>query len=208
MSKVYYHLTKWEIDSICVGKKYNTPEELSCYWQSQLDGSDTRSFDPLACFFQEPLDNIEPEAIKVIKAVLEGLGMLEGLRSLSLELKYSSQLLKEYIFEDIRASEFSQLPSRKRCMFLVEAEEAEDCLRKMGFEGSSLCGYSLIKVEPIKGDSITHRTDAKLLDINLARQPDIADRARKYWQGTSDPIELSEVLLEGSFIIRKIIKTY
>ena len=196
MSKVYYHLTKWEIDSICVGKKYNTPEELSCYWQSQLDGSDTRSFDPLACFPQELLDNIRPKEVE------------EFLRSLSLELKYSSQLLKEYIFEDIRASEFPQLPSRKRCMFLVEAEEAEDCLRKMGFEGSSLCGYSLIKVEPIKGDSITHRTDAKLLDINLARQPDIADRARKYWNGTSDPIELSEVLLEGSFIIRKIIKTY
>lgn len=199
MSKMYYHLTNWKIDSICIGKQYNTPKELSHYWQSQLDGSDTRSFDPLACFPQELLDNIRPKEVE------------EFLRFLSLELKYSSQLLKEYIFEDIRASEFPQLPSRKRCMFLFEAEqtkEAEGYLRKMNSERSILCGRSLIKVEPIKGDSITHRTDAKLLDINLARQPDIADRARKYWQGTSDPIELSEVLLEGSFIIRKIIKTY
>lgn len=199
MSKMYYHLTNWKIDSICVGKKYNTPEELSCYWQSQLNGSDTRSFDPLACFPQELLDNIRPKEVE------------ETLRFLSLELKYSSQLLKEYIFEDIRASEFPRLPSRKRCMFLIDAEQAEgaeDCLRKMNFEGSIPCGRSLIKVEPIKGESITHRTDAKLLDINLARQSDIADRARKYWSGTSDPIELSEVLLEGSYIIRKIIKTY
>lgn len=36
----------------------------------------------------------------------------------------------------------------------------------------------------------------------------IVAAARKYWHGTSDPIELSEVLLEGEFIIREIIKTY
>ena len=97
-------------------------------------------------------------------------------------------------------------------MFLLEVEqdgEAEAYLRKMGYdEDSKLSGCSLIKLEPIKGNSVTHRTDMKLLNIKLSKQPEIAAAARKYWHGTSEPIELSEVLLEGEFIIREIIKTY
>ncbi len=184
MSKTYYHLTSRPMDSIYVGKQDKTDWELSYYWQSILD--DSYLIDDCKDFPQE-------------------------ISSIFLYMKYCSQLLKEYIFEDVRASEFSQVPSRKRCMFLFEIEqdeEAEAYLRKMGCDDSKLSGRSLIKLEPIKGNSVTHRTDMKLLNINLSKQPEIVTAARKYWHGTSDPIELSEVLLEGEFIIRKIIKTY
>ena len=142
--------------------------------------------------------------------VLNGLhdADLEEIRRFLLHAKYSSELLKEYIFEEIRASEFPQVPSRMRCLFLFEAEhdkDAEVYLQKMGY---SLTERSLIKVEPVNGKSATHRTDAKLLDVNLSKQPEVAAAARKYWQGTSDPVELPEVLLEGSFVISEIVRNF
>lgn len=121
---------------------------------------------------------------------------------------YSSELLKEYIFEEIRTGEFPQVPSRMRCLFLFEAEQAEDAEGYMQEMGIELMGKSLIKVEPVESECVTHRTDAKLLDVNLSKQPEIAAAARKYWQGTTDSVELPEVLLEGSFVIREIVRKF
>ena len=196
MSKTYYHFTTWQIGSELVGQQCKTDWEVSNYWQGRLDGSFLVDDDPFKIMPREMLN------------VLKALQLEEALRPLLLHLQYSSQLLKEYIFEEVRASEFPQVPSRKRCMFLFEAEQDEDAeayLQKMGFE---LKGKSLIKVEPIEDNSVTHRTDAKLLDVNLSKQPEIATAARKYWHGTNQPAELPEVLLEGLFIIREVIKSY
>ena len=124
--------------------------------------------------------------------------------------KHSAELHKEHIFEEIRASEFPNIPSRKRCMFLLDTdqeEEAEADLRKMGYEDSHLSGKLLIKVEPIEGSSVILQTDAALLDVNNCNDPEIAEAARRYWRGTSQPVK-PEVLFEGQYIIREVVKSY
>ncbi|MDE2888529.1 MAG: DUF2441 domain-containing protein [Gemmatimonadota bacterium] len=198
MSKVYYHFTTWQMNSMGVGQQFEANWEVSNYWKCKLDGSFLNDFEPFTGFTKGMLN------------VLNGLheADLEEIRTFLLHAKYSAELLKEYIFEEIRASEFPQIPSRMRCLFLFEAEhdkDAEVYLQKMGYP---LTGRSLIKVEPVDGKSATHRTDAKLLDVNLSRQPEVAAAARKYWKGTSDPVALPEVLLEGSFVISEIVRNF
>lgn len=193
MSKTYYHLTPWQIGPELVDQQCETNWEVSHYWQQKLDGS---------FLVDHERQN---------RDILNGQQILEEVIIHQLvHAKYSAELLKEYIFEELRASEFSHRPSRKRCMFLLNADQDEDAeaeLQKMGFEGSELSGKSLIKVEPIRDNSVIHQTDAKLLDVNQGKYHEIAANARKYWRGASQPVN-PEVLFEGQFIIRKVIKSY
>lgn len=197
MSQVYFHFTTWQMNSNLVGQHCQTSWNVSNYWRSKLDGSFLIDFEPFKGFPARILD------------VLNGL-QEEGdeIRMLLSHEMYSSELLKEYIFEEIRACEFPQVPSRKRCMFLFEAEQDQDAVIYSQKMGIKLTGKSLIKVEPVDSECVTHRTDAKLLDVNLSKQPEIAAAARKYWHGTTDSVELPEVLLEGSFVIRDIVRNF
>lgn len=197
MSKVYFHFTTWQMRSKLVGQYCQTSWNASNYWRCKLDGSFLIDFDPFR--------GLPERVLNVLNDVQE---TGDEIRKLLSHGKYSSELLKEYIFEEIRADEFPQVPSRGRCMFLFEAEQDQDAeiyLQKMGY---SLTGRTLIKVEPVDGKCVTHRTDAKLLDVNLGKQPEIAAAARRYWRGTTDPVELPEVLLEGSFVIREVVRNF
>ena len=192
MSKTYYHLTSWQIGPELFDQQCGTNWEVSHYWQYKLGDSS--------------LVNYERE----FREIPEGQQVSEEIMCLLVHGKYSAELLKEYIFEELRASEFSHLPSRKRCMFLLNAGQVEDAdaeLQKMGFKGSALSGKSLIRVEPIGDNPVTHQTDWKLLNVNQGKFQEIAANAWKYWQGTSQPVK-SEVLFEGQFIIREVIKRY
>ena len=214
MSKMYYHVTNWPIDSFCVGQEYSTPIDSSLYWRSRLDGAHVEKQDILSDILGIPREALDKASDELNQMNINGVNLkdlLFSFRSLSSNLAYSSQLLKEYIFEDIRASEFPNLPSRKRCMFLFDGkqdkEEAKVLSAKM-FGASYLSGRSLINIEVVNGKSIIHRTDATLLDVNVRKQPEIVEAARKYWTGTNESIERHEVILEGSYIICEIIETY
>ena len=192
MSKTYYHLTSWQIGPKLIDQQYETHWKVSNYWQQKLDGSS------LVDYERQLRESLEKQQVseEIMRLIVHG--------------KYSAELLKEYIFEELRASEFSHLPSRKRCMFLLNADQVEDAevaLQKMCFRDSVLSGRSLIKVELIRDNSVTHQADAKLLDLNQGNYQEIAANARKYWQGTSQPV-MPEVLFEGQFIIREVIKRY
>ena len=198
MSKEYYHFTTWQMNSKLIGQQCQTNWEVSNYWQCKLDGSFLNDF--------EPFKGLPERMLNVLNGLHEE--EREEIGRFLLHAKYSSELLKEYIFEEIRACEFPQVSSRMRCLFLFEAEQDEDAevyLQNMGFE---LRGKFLIKVEPVDGKSVTHRNDARLLDVNIGKQPEIAAVARKYWQGTTLSVEPPEVLLEGSFVIREIVQNF
>ena len=192
MSKTYYHLTSWQIGPELVNQQYETYWKVSNYWKCKLDGS-------YLVYYE-----------KDIRDILNGQQVSEEKIRQLVHAKHSAELRKERIFEEIRKSAFSHLPSRKRCMFLLNADQDEDAeaeLQMMGFEDSTLSGKSLIKVELIGDNSVTHQTDAKLLDINQGNYQEIAANARKYWQGANQPV-IPEVLFEGQFIIREVINSY
>ena len=65
--------------------------------------------------------------------------------SSSPELEHKNQLNKECIFESIRLSEFPNRPSRRRCLFMIDVEEAIHHLEYIGFKGTyhqKLLSYS------------------------------------------------------------------
>jgi hypothetical protein len=105
--------------------------------------------------------------------------------------KYTSEVLKEYVFDEVRAVEFPRLPSRRRCMFLLdEVHDPEAYAAAIGFADHA----HLYRVEVISGR--LHRGDLAELRCNMQLQGEIAEHARRYWRGV--PVGLSaEVLFEG-----------
>ena len=119
------------------------------------------------------------------------------------------QFRKEYIVEEIRKSEFPDLPSRKRSLFMIDTqwkENAELFLRGMGFRDSNLYGRTLTIVEPLQGNS--HFADMEKLNVEDLDCSVIEDAAREYWNGMESHIPMYEILFEGSYIIRDIVKIY
>ena len=125
------------------------------------------------------------------------------------ENNYVYQFRKEYIVEEIRKSEFPDLPSRKRSIFMIDTqweEYAELFLRGMGFRDSNLNGRTLTIVEPLQGN--LHRADMEKLNVEDLDYSEIEDAARKYWNGMESYVPMYEILFEGPYIIREIVRTY
>lgn len=111
----FRHLTNWQRESFSLNKEYNTDWSESNYWSQKQNNED----------ILRENSNQSIEILKGIEGILKIMGadldisiLFEGLQ----KVKYYSELLKEYIFEDIRLKEFSQVPSRKNCMFLIPNE--------------------------------------------------------------------------------------
>ena len=104
----YNHITNWDIKSINLQETYSTNWTESNYWQHKQIATNELS---------QVVGNFKGSLEEVSKI----LGKSFDLSTFSNELeksKYYAELLKEYVFEDIRANEFPDRPSRKKCMFL------------------------------------------------------------------------------------------
>jgi len=118
------------------------------------------------------------------------------------QCKHAGELLKEYIFEEVRRNEYAGAPSRKRAIFLFESShDPSEYLSRMGFSAEN---RTLLEVEPTEKSSILH-VQRDLLDCTLKSHEEIVDHARRYWAGTHERGLDSEVLLEGEFIITKLL---
>ena len=123
------------------------------------------------------------------------LRFVDGLDRVVQELKYRSELLKEYIFELERLKVCPGCPSRFNAMFLIPVDV--DIERFAGVFG--MRGYKVVEVEVVDVFGI-HRTDPSWLDCNLAEVEVIEAFARSYWRGDKRS-ELAEVLFRGRFRI-------
>lgn len=107
----------------------------------------------------------------------------------------------EGIYEDVRLAEFPDAPSRRRCMFLFNADPAAFAA-KYGFAG---LGRTLIEVEPVAGSSKVLVTSMDLLDLGPGDEGQVRGAARSYWRGGSaDPFS-TEVLVEGEYVVTRVI---
>lgn len=105
-------------------------------------------------------------------------------------LKYNCELLKEYVFEDVRRAAFPELPSRRRCMYLLDSSHDP-----AAFASSiGLDGAAVYVVEVVSG--CLHRAELAALDCNLRPHSEIEAHARRYWTH-AEPGDGTEVLFEG-----------
>ena len=129
--------------------------------------------------------------------------------SSSSDPKHEDQLNKECIFEYIRLYEFSKLPSRKRCLFLIDVKEEAEAVNSLERIGLELEGRTLTKIETIEG--IHHRVDTNLLNIHRDSNyiySDIMNSVRKYWKGEEISQKSHEILFEGTYRICEIVDFY
>jgi len=114
----------------------------------------------------------------------------EAFNVLTGRLRYAAELLKEYVFEDVRRVHFSERPSRRSCMYLFDtAEDPEAYARAMNLEGSVL-----YQVEVISGQ--LHRGPIAALNCNARTHDEMVEYAHRYWAHTESNVG-TEVLFEG-----------
>lgn len=97
---LFNHITTWQKDHISFENQYDAIWAESNYWRNKQSSTSQ---------IKESSDQL----FQAIQKILETLGQSLDLSPLSGEIqksKYYSELLKEYIFEDVRTNEFPEKP--------------------------------------------------------------------------------------------------
>jgi hypothetical protein len=177
----FLHITNWNLSQLKIGNVYQTPKDHSYYWEGKINGQ----------------RYVTPQNLPTIK--FGDFNLLE-------DYKFRAELLKEHIFEDIRLNEYSDLPSRKRCMFLLDPQE--DAISFCTQYGFNKPPYYVIEIEKVDGKDKTHRCQISLLDCDTRPYSEIVENARKYWSGTDKIKSDMEILFEGGFIVTKVLHRF
>ena len=172
-----------------VNNFYSTPQDCSHYWRQKLE-------------LQWVKEALRPLIRNVPNILIDGVNLEALLNEGSSYLKYYSELLKEYIFEEERAINFPDRPTRKKCMFLFDIGISPDeYAKKINFP---LGKYRLLEIETLDEGSKLFRAKTSLLNCNLMQYSGMKLKAQEYWKGT-DEINLdTEILFEGNYKIVKI----
>ena len=211
--ETYFHLTSWAPGGIRVEGVYPTPIEESPYWTRQHDG-------------QQQFDAMLPE-IAGIRDVLALFGLSPEAVA---RAKGQAQTAKENLYERVRAAEFSDAPSRRRCMFVCESEaKLREYIARYKFPTAGRTVFELQMVtwtdEPTEtqladmqlsrenfqrlNELCRIRVNPRFLDSNDENDAEQTTLARRYWSSdNTEPEQLTEVLFEGFFVVKRIVETW
>lgn len=102
-------------------------------------------------------------------------------------------MLRELVFENVRAKEFPTLPSRTNCIWLLDSETAiEYWLHRIPHHGEK----RVLEIEIL--DGVLHKAYEEHLTNNLENISELEARAHKYWSGKGSG--QSETLFQGRFV--------
>lgn len=211
--ETYFHLSAWAPGTIRVEGVYPTPIEASRYWTAQHDA-------------QQQLDTMLPEMVKLHEALaLLGLSPEAAARA-----KGQAQAAKEDLYETVRAAEFRDAPSRRRCMFVCESEEQlREYIARYKFPTAGRTVFELQMVTWTVKPTETQLADMQLSQasfqcLNELRRVRVNPRfldsngentakrtmlAQRYWSSdNTEPEQLTEVLFEGLFVVKRIVETW
>ena len=163
-------------------KKYpisQVVKEILSYYKNQEEGKNPK-IDP----------SLYEDLVSILKLVDNG-------------ISYTTELLRELVFEHIRQKRFPNYPSRHNCLFAIPNDK--DSLeywkkRYMGeFEGIIVNIYLLSLTGKI------HRANTKYLNNDIVDLREYENNAINYWSGNDIGISpLDEILFEGEILIEKI----
>ena len=191
----FKHITNWTEENISFEKTYETNWAISNYWQNKT----TNETELLTATSVSSL-------IDGLQSVISMLGQSFDFSQFTNELqksKYYAELLKEYVFEEVRQTEFPNKPSRKKCMFLAPTEvDIFDYAKNLNYDTNT---KTLMEIEIIQNDNL-HFADLILLNCNGLPHKEKVNAARQYWQGTTNRDNNTEVLYTGQFKIKSLIQ--
>lgn len=191
----YLHCTNWAKENINLDQIYETFWIISDYWKHKIAPD------------LEFLQNIEPKEItelfKKLKVICRDDLQVDQLHNCLTYLVARMELLKEYIFEDIRTKEFPDLPSRRNCMFLIGTDEIlKDYLSHYKL---NILERNIVKIEIIEQEKKIVKVNPKFLNCNLMKVQDMEEQARNYWMQKDTDEPYCEYLFRGKFRIVEII---
>ena len=177
------HYTSWKVDGAALPMKCSTHWVESNYWKQKL------------------IQEYEFQNSDVLEELCRTLPQLRQILSSLMDLvshgKYASELLKELVFENVRQEKFPSLPSRKRCIYLLELENHTAAIQRFGFSTER---PTAVRVEVENAGDLFH-ADASLLNCNLLKYKQLTEQAERYWSGERSSKPLLEYLYVGEFTI-------
>src|SRR5258705_5230169 len=109
-------------------------------------------------------------------------------------------LARELLWENVRLAEFQDVPSRQRCIWLVEAlEDVKRWIAQLRFKPD------LYRVVRVRAHGRALRVDGNNLAGDSEPLPIWFEKARAYWSGRDSPHPIPEVLFEGRIEVDEII---
>jgi hypothetical protein len=135
---------------------------------------------------------IQVPGVKFIASVSRGEINPEDLAGTALDLtKHLVAYLRELIWEDVRKREFSHLPSRQRCIWLILNQAGvRYWLRRMDVGDN----FQVLRIQ-VQG-SIHKASESYLLGDSEPMEESI-EKARQYWRGVIEDAETEEIIFEG-----------
>ncbi|GAB4557372.1 MAG: hypothetical protein Tsb0020_01450 [Haliangiales bacterium] len=179
----FAHYTSWELDDSAYPLKCETNWEESNYWKQKLIQEHDLPTDVLVAQISATCPQLRDVLASALSLVNHG--------------KYASELLKEFIFEDVRQKQFSTLPSRRQCIFLLEIENHGSAIHRFGFTSERPTAVEISVVNP---DAV-FLADASLLNCNLLKHAKIKEQAERYWSAERSSEPLLEYMYVGEFTI-------
>jgi hypothetical protein len=187
----YYHFSQLAPGNWEPGHRYHTPEdEQNFYWQKVFARASYEQ--NLARARVEMTSGVSPacaEAHSHVYAVAAK--------------DYMLACFRELLFEMVRQEVSPQLPSRSKCLFLVESRaDLSACAKRYGFSDA---GRTILEIEALDGSRV-FKAQAALLETTVIAE-DILGAARQYWKGASleTPPDEVEILMTGPFRIRGVL---
>ena len=192
---VLKHFTRWDPTRLALGATHHTPLDMSAYWKRKLEGTDDQML------IHQGADNLRGQIGALGEAIpVEIIGALQGIvTSMSSLNKYAAELLKEYVFEEVRATSYQKMPTRRRCMFLFDHHDPEEYAAALKFTTSR---HTLVEIETEDSGKL-HKADLSLLDCNSLRYDGLVAKAHEYWSPSERAGVHVEYLYEGAYTIRR-----
>ncbi len=186
------HLTNWDINNLDFNIIYSSPKGESFYWKNKLKGDWVNI--ELYKNMLDMLGNSIPNFNIIIPELLTYIS----------SCKYGCELLKEYIFEELRIKKYKHLPSRKNCIFCFPDDCNIDEMRKKYKLDNKLRPITL-RIKGVSNNFIQHTVDSSFLNCNLLKYEEMLEYAEKYWSGIMSDNMLPEIIFSGDFKILEII---
>ncbi|MGH7855836.1 MAG: DUF2441 domain-containing protein [Candidatus Binatia bacterium] len=190
----FFHYTTKDVPENLIGVESFTGWDVNHYWQQKLDGAWIQEVDKQTAPVIETIFRVAPREVAE--------RITELLKSLNNAGKYAAELLKEYVFEEVRAARFTSCPSRRKCLFLFESTDPERYIRSIGSDPRL---YNVVEVELLESASL-HRADPRLLDCNRLRYGGLVRQAERYWRGVPEGVPGAEILFRGRYRLVRVVK--
>lgn len=110
--------------------------------------------------------------------------------------KHFCTYVRELIWESVRTSEFPELPSRQKCIWLTKGEDnLHYWIERLGRPAEQI---TVFKVLP---DGRMHTTSETHLSGDAESYLESVEKSRRYWRGEIDNPLHQEILFEGTMLV-------